>query len=67
MQMNRSPESTAGRGKNRNRRDGMAVRSSEESRRQTACPPLPDLKGVASATECTGVMPAMPPEERQNN
>ena len=64
MQMNRSPKKTARRQRNGTRRDASPSRFTAENNRMAACPPLPDLKGVASATECTGILPVLPPNER---
>ena len=67
MQMNRLPEGTARRQRKEKRLDGKIIRSSAQTHRKTACPPLPDLRGVASANDCTGILPALPPEEGPEN
>ena len=64
MQMNRGPDAAASRRKHRKPRDGKTLRASAEKRRESACTPRPDLQGVASATECTGAVPALPPEDQ---
>ena len=63
MQMNRRPERTARGQREENRADEISLPSSARRRRKAAC----DLKGVVSANECTGAVPAMPPDDRPEN
>ena len=67
MQMNRRPERTARGQREENRADEISLPSSARRRRKATSPPLPDLKGVVSANECSGAVPAMPPDDRPEN
>ncbi len=59
MQMSRKPvKKKDGQGKGR-RAERETARPGGESPGR----PVPDLHAVASATECTGMKPALPPDE----
>ncbi len=60
MQMNRKPAGAA-------RRPGKAGAKDCGKKSGSACSPLPDLKSVASATECTGMLPSLPPDKKPEN
>ena len=63
MQMSRREERGARRQGGKDRTAQAAALPAARKTPRGDRPALPDLRGVASATECTGVLPALPPDD----